>query len=188
MVGERWQVTLKSDLYVNVNSAEEVGTDCMCSWMVMMNRVDYEAAFSYDMSKAALSFEMSKEIVILTPFPSLKKRRRTCGGLIIRENYRTRLVDLNGHVAFLDYVEGIICNIWWLGVIGEEDSWTKLFSIQLQCDERPLGFWNFGLILYKVDDGKELVLLDIATHQRSLQTGIIPDGETFNFRGSMAQL
>ncbi|KAF3450317.1 hypothetical protein FNV43_RR06397 [Rhamnella rubrinervis] len=170
-----------SDLYVNVNSVEEVGTDCMCSWLVMTNRVHHQAA---------LSFEMSKEIIILTPFPSFEKRRHACGGITIREICTSQLVDLNGHVAFFDYVQGIICNIWWLGEIGVEDSWTKLFSIQLQHYEMPLGFWkNFGLLLYKFDGGK-LVLLDIATYQRkTLQTGIMPAWQIdFNFIGSMAPI
>ena len=70
-----------------------------------------------------------------------------------------------------------------------EDLWTKLFGIELQCNEWALGFWKkFGLFLHRVDGG-ELALPDIASrYSKSLQTGIMPGWKVFNFSENMSPI
>ncbi|KAF3450486.1 hypothetical protein FNV43_RR06569 [Rhamnella rubrinervis] len=124
---DRWRLVRCNfkDRFLKVNTRRVVSTctDGMCSWPVRHQR-----------REAILSFDMSMEIIILTPLPSRKKRYSAKELLISRNGPAgfVGIVDLNGHVAFFDHVGVNFYNIWWLGEIGVEDSWTKLFIIVFQ--------------------------------------------------------
>ncbi|XP_022741876.1 F-box/kelch-repeat protein At3g06240-like [Durio zibethinus] len=100
-----------------------------------------------------LSFDMSNEVFVATPFPDggLGKSCRTT-------YYLTYLMEINGSLGgFLchDYrVRNKCYDVWVLGELGLKNSWTKLFTIEpIPYVHIPLGVGSNGEIFFENEEG-----------------------------------
>ncbi|XP_022740630.1 F-box/kelch-repeat protein At3g23880-like isoform X1 [Durio zibethinus] len=116
----------------------------------------YHCLAVVDSEELLLSFDMSNEVFVTTPFPDgrLGKNCRTT-------RYLTYLMEINGSLGMLlchDYYVRYGCyDAWVLGEPGLKNSWTKLFTIEsFPPATIPLGVGSDGEIFLVNEDSKFL--------------------------------
>ncbi|KEH16624.1 putative F-box domain-containing protein [Medicago truncatula] len=104
-----------------------------------------------------VSFDLSKEVVCITPMPSTKIVNFD-SGLEMRH-----LTVLNDHIALISYFElSATFHISILGEVGVKESWTKLFILTLPGIHHPIGEGRNGDLFFRRDDNK-LVWFNLRT-------------------------
>ncbi|XP_022740587.1 F-box/kelch-repeat protein At3g06240-like [Durio zibethinus] len=138
----------------------------------------YHCMAVVDSEELLLSFDMSNEVFVTTPFPDgrLGKNCRTT-------RYLTYLMEINGSLGGLlchDYYVTDGCyDVWVLGELGLKNSWTKLFTIEsLPPATTPLGVGSDGEIFFVNEESNFL-----AWHHRDNK-----EIKTLQFEGTALEL